>query len=409
MAIHTRHEESSWVNTSQRYRNDSQRDWGYPDASRYSRDNYAHRRSVQSHRSHGGGIAKKILIAIVAVVVLLAIGIFAYAAAFNAKLAEGQSTPTEMQNVLTPAAAGEPYYILLLGSDWREYSGTSDKAEMSGDQQRSDVIILCRMDAANKQVTMVSVPRDTRWTYQGKIYKINEAYNIGGAALETQAISELTGVPIAHTLETHFSGVQGLVDALGGVKVYVPQTIKYTDALTGEYVTVEQGEQVLNGQQAQIFARVRKAYTDGDGTRQSNVRVLVSAIVDGILEKPFFEYPALGLQIASCFGTDMNLFDFIGLAKDYGTGYTLYSGTGPTEGDFDETQDGLWLCYENPEGWKRVMDVVNAGGDPSTVDPNLETQGAVSGAETGWYDEYGNYYEGEADYSEDYSYEEDWG
>ena len=394
MPFRSKHQES-WKETPSAYQSTGQ-DWGYPSsaAQMYARDAYGSSSAAYAKRRGRKRVLKGILIAVVALAVLIAIAVGAYAAQFDGKLTANQSTPDEMADVLTPAKAGEPYYILLLGSDWREYSGTSDKAEMSGDQQRSDVIILVRMDPANKQVTLVSVPRDTRWTYEGTVYKINEAYNMGGAALETKAVSELTGVPIAHTIETHFSGVESLVDALGGVKVNVPQTIKYTDALTGEYVTVEAGERVLNGQEAQIFARVRKAYTDGDGTRQSNVRVLVSAIVDSILDKPFYEYPALGLQIADCFGTDMRMFDFIGLAMDFGSGYTMYSGTGPTAGDYDYTRDGLWLCYENPEGWKRVMDVVEAGGDPSTVDPNTETENGP--VET--YDEYGY----DTGYVEDY-------
>jgi LCP family protein required for cell wall assembly len=300
---------------------------------------------------------------------------------------------------------------LLLGSDWRENSGTSDLWENSYDNQRADVIILARIDAAKKQVTLVSVPRDTRWNYEGKTYKINEAYNIGGAALETQAISELTGVKIAHTVETHFSGLENLVDALGGVWIDVPQTIEYKDALTGEQVVVEEGRQLLTGQQAQIFARVRKAYSGQnasgqDATRQGNVRTLVLAIADTIREKPFFEYPGLGLAIADCLGSDMNLGDFVQLALGFGGGgLTLYSGTGPAAGEIDEANDGLWLCYENPEGWKAVMDVVDAGGDPSDIDADsyLVTTPAV---EEGYYDEYGNYIDPNNGYA-DYGYYEE--
>ena len=332
---------------------------------------------------------KGVIIAILAI----AIALVAYGCAFNARVQGSFSTPEQMSDVLTPAKAGEPYYVLLLGSDWRENSGTSDKAEMSGDQQRSDVIILARMDEANKQVTLVSVPRDTRWYYEGQVYKINEAYNIGGAALETKAVSELTGVPIAHTIETHFSGLEALVDALGGIEVDVPQKIKYKDALTGEKVTVEAGRQVLTGQQAQIFARVRKAYGGEDSKRQSNVRVLLEAIADSIRSKPFFEYPGLGLKVADCLGSDMSIIDFAGMASKFlGSGLKMYSGTGPTEGAIDDNAGGIWLCYENPAGWKRVMDVVEEGGDPSKVDPNEELN-AVS---EGYYGE--EYY--------DYSYDE---
>ena len=381
-------------------------DWGPParfdSVSNYSRDSYGHGASPHRRRkgSAGGRIVKWVFIVLIALIVAALIGVFAYAAAFDGKTHANLSTPDELDNALVSAKDGEPFYILLLGSDWRENTGTSNLQENSGDQQRADVIILARMDPSNKLVTLVSVPRDTRWYHDGTVSKINEAYNIGGAALQTQVISELTGVPITHTVETHFSGLQSLVDALGGVEVDVPQTITYVDALTGEDVTVEAGRQKLNGQAAQIFARVRKAYSDGDGTRQSNVRVLLGAIADSILDKPFFEYPSLGLKIADCFGTDMSMFDLIGLAKDFGSGYTMYSGTGPTNGDFDQEHDGLWLCYDNPEGWKRVMDVVEAGGDPSEVDPNTETDTVAE--ETSEYSEYGDAYYDDYGYYEYY-------
>ena len=47
---------------------------------------------------------------------------------------------------------------------------------------------------------------------------------------------------------------------------------------------------------------------------------------------------------------------------------TLYSCTGPSNGDFDEEQNGLWLCYENPEGWATLMAAVDAGEDPGELD-----------------------------------------
>jgi hypothetical protein len=45
----------------------------------------------------------------------------------------------------------------------------------------------------------------------------------------------------------------------------------------------------------------------------------------------------------------------------------MYDGTGPYAGDINEYAGGLWLCYEDPEGWAKVMGVVEAGDDPSTV------------------------------------------
>jgi hypothetical protein len=150
-------------------------------ATRYARENYGSgakssvewgepqptRAKKRGPMSIPGRIAA-VIAALLAVVLVATLG---YAFMFNSRVHANLSTPDALPKVLTPAEAGEPYYILLLGSDWRENSGTSKKEEMSGDQQRADVIILARMDPAKKKVTLVSIPRDTRWTYKSKVFK----------------------------------------------------------------------------------------------------------------------------------------------------------------------------------------------------------------------------------------------
>lgn len=296
-----------------------------------------------------------------------------YTTMLNDKLAIDDKAQAEaVSDALVPAEVNQPFYALLIGSDSREGSGTSSRADESGDNERSDVIILVRVDAPNRQLTMVSIPRDTPLHLDdGSVVKINEAYNIGGAAYTIEAVSKLTGVPISHYGEVHFSELQTLVDNLGGVTVDVPIELSYKDALTGETVTIQPGEQTLDGQQAQIFARARHEYgTDQDANRQNSVRKLAEAIVKQILNRPVYELPGAVMSAAECVGTDMRSSDLIALATAFATGsgsVTMYNGSGPSDGDINNAANGLWLCYENPEGWQKVMDVVDAGGDPSEV------------------------------------------
>lgn len=297
-----------------------------------------------------------------------------YTTMLNDRLAiDDKAQEQAVNDALVPAEMSQPFYALLIGSDSREGSGTSSRADESGDNERSDVIILVRVDAPNRQITMVSIPRDTPLHLDdGSVVKINEAYNIGGAAYTIEAVSELTGVPISHYGEVHFSELQTLVDNLGGVTVDVPIELSYKDALTGETVTIQPGEQTLDGQQAQIFARARHEYgTDQDANRQNSVRKLAEAIVKQILSRPVYELPGAVMSAAECVGTDMRSSDLIALATAFATGsgdITMYNGSGPSDGDINNAANGLWLCYENPDGWQKLMDVVNAGGDPSTVD-----------------------------------------
>ncbi len=330
----------------------------------------AYKATARRGRKKGKRIAQ-IVGAVLLVLVLAGVGYgIWFANALNSAFSTGEEN---MSDVLTPVNDGEPFYMLVLGSDSREGSGTSSKAAESGDNQRSDVMILLRVDAANKKVTMVSIPRDTPYrTSDGSLVKINEAYNIGGAAESVKAVSQLTGVGISHYAEVHFSELESIVDKLGGVDVNVDIQLSYTDALTGETVTLQPGKQTLNGQQAQLFARARHEYqTDQDKHRQDNVRQLALAIVNKVLEKPLYQMPQALLDVAGFVGTDMRTGDIISLAMAFSGGsgsMTVYSASGPSSGAINEESGGLWLCYENPEGWAKLMKAVDAGEDPSGLD-----------------------------------------
>lgn len=334
------------------------------------------------HKSFLGSIASysigvKIVIGIsgilaILVVCSLVIGSW-YIHSLNKALSFDGDGYSAVSSVTEDVDLSKPFYLLVLGSDSREGSGTSNYAPNTGDNERSDVMILLRVDASQKQLTMVSIPRDTPYTFDdGKVDKINETYNRGGAAETIEAVEEVTGVDIAHFAEVRFSDLEGMVDALGGVTVDVDTPLSYKDALTGEWVEIPAGEQVLNGQQAQIFARARHEYEiDQDMHRQQNVRQLATAMLQSVLEKPFFKIPLTVLNLAEYIGTDLKAVDFLYLARAFaGSDLTLYSCTGPNAGDINPDANDMWLCYENPEGWEELMKAVDNGEDPSGIDVN---------------------------------------
>lgn len=108
------------------------------------------------------------------------------------------------------------------------------------------------------------------------------------------------------------------------------------------------------------------------------------AILKKVLDKPLYELPDTVLDLATCVGTDMKTADIVALALGFAGGasdMTVYSGTGPTEGAINEAAGGLWLCYENPAGWARLMEVVDAGEDPSSVDADVTAAALETGEE----------------------------
>ena len=44
---------------------------------------------------------------------------------------------------------------------------------------------------------------------------------------------------------------------------------------------------------------------------------------------------------------------------------------GPLQGDIDQ-ETGLWLCYEDPEGWAALMEAVDSGQNPESAATTVE-------------------------------------
>ncbi len=351
--------------------------------SRYSNDAQsirkgAHDREVASgvsalHKKKKRSLAKRIGIVVGCVLLAMLVAGSAYAlwftSALDKALAPDEQTSDALASVLSPEASGKPYYILVMGSDSREGNGWDNIDQTSGNE-RSDVMMLLRVDAIGRKITILSIPRDTPYRLaDGSYVKINEMFNDGGAAGAVKAVSELTGLPISHHAQIRVSGLENIVDMLGGVTVDVPVDMSYKTT-DGKEVTIEAGRQTLNGKEAQIFSRARHEYEGNqDEHRQGSVRQLLTAIVKKILDRPVNEIPGVVLQIANYVETDYKSMDAIGLAMTFAGGdMTMYSGTGPSEGDINEQAGGKWLCYLNPGGWQKIVELTDAGEKPEGVD-----------------------------------------
>lgn len=274
----------------------------------------------------------------------------------------------QLNGVLTKAKAGEPFYILVIGSDEWEDNGA-----------RSDAMVLVRVDVKTPTITMVSVPRDTPYQIDDRTVKLNQVFSEQGEAACVQAVSQLTGVGISHFVKVGFDQLEEVVDTLGGVEVDVPYAFDY-QVYTNDRPTVhvDAGKNVLTGEQAVALSRMRTAYSyqgiTQDAIRQANVRALMVGIIKQVLTKPSFEMLGQIRTLASMVETDVSLVDLASWAlKIAGSGsVTVYSCTGPTEGSLDAST-GLWLTEEAPEQWEKIMAEVDAGRDPSLVMERTET------------------------------------
>ncbi|MGC9527077.1 MAG: LCP family protein [Limnospira sp.] len=181
----------------------------------------------------------------------------------------------------------------------------------------SDTMLLLRFDPNTQKLKVLSIPRDTRTFVEGRgMSKINDANYQGGPALSAKTVSELMGgVGIDRYVRVNVLGVEKLIDALGGVTVYVPKDMKYQDDSQHLYINLKEGEQHLDGNQVLQFLRFR--YDNlGDIGRVQRQQMLMRAFMDQALDVGTLgRLPKLVSIIQSHIDTNLSLEELVALVN----------------------------------------------------------------------------------------------
>ena len=195
-----------------------------------------------------------------------------------------QNEDLHLGDQLATSDPGQPQTILLLGSDRRPDDATDGGA---GGGQRSDTIILARLDPENQATAMMSLPRDLKVEIPGYgVGKINEAYSYGGPKLTLRTVKRLTGLSINHVINVDFNGFQKAIDAIGCIYTDVDRRY-YNDTAEFAYINIPAGYQRMCGDKALQYARFRHEDSDlvrgirqQDLLRDAKQQVGVGALVD---------------------------------------------------------------------------------------------------------------------------------
>ena len=175
-------------------------------------------------------------------------------------------------DALSSRADDSAHTWLILGSDVRDGArGTGAEDSVPG--ERTDTIMLL-IKPASGRAALISVPRDTLVTQDDVDMKINAvAEKYGWPALSAQ-VENISNIKVDHVVKIGFSGVQNVVDALGGVNLCYDQNVD--DANSGMKWTA--GCHTVNGEQALSFSRMRYSDPMGDFGRTKRQRQVVAAI-----------------------------------------------------------------------------------------------------------------------------------
>lgn len=176
-------------------------------------------------------------------------------------------------NILAEDPPGEPQNFLLVGSDSRDFVDSDEEGDSFGGAgttgaPKSDTIILVRVDPIAKRAAMVSFPRDLVVDVMpgGERGRINTAFANGPEAL-IETIKVNFNVPIHHYAQVDFQGFQDLVDAIGGIELFVATPIR--DTVTGLNI-IDTGCVLFHGDQALSYVRSRKFEYQENGRWRSD-------------------------------------------------------------------------------------------------------------------------------------------
>lgn len=206
--------------------------------------------------------------------------------------------------------------ILLLGVD----SNGSKTDPWAG--TRSDTIVLLNIDPKTRSVNAVSVPRDSKVYLPSEygVQKINAAHALGGVRLTKETVEETLGVKVDRYIVVSDEAVRKLVDALGGVPIYVEKRMNYDDYSGKLHVHLTKGLNVLDGKQAVGYLRFRHDGLGDIGRTQRQQWFL-----RGLLEKiqtpqAIAKIPEM-INIATTYvKTDLSLYEmsqYAALAKSF--------------------------------------------------------------------------------------------
>lgn len=290
---------------------------------------------------------------------------------------------------ITPASGG-PMNILVVGSDSRaNITGSAIQHYGSSQQvqgQRSDVTMVVRMDPGSGQAAILSIPRDLYVPIAGTNRKdrINSSYN-GGPSQLIQTVQQNFGIQVNHYVGVDFNGFQGIVDAVGGIKMYFPYPAK--DAFSGLDVT-QTGCVSLNGAQALALARSRDYqylasgywHYDGSGDlgriqrQHTFLRVLMGQAISAGIHNPIRANDIVGQVVHDVtIDQDLSTSDIVGLVLAFRSlqpsqlpTYTIPT-TAATIGGADV------LEMQQPQAQQVVSQFLATGSQPSTS----TTQGAA--------------------------------
>ncbi len=280
------------------------------------------------------------------------------------------------------AAADDRITILLLGIGGAGHAGG----------QLTDTMMLASFQPSTGNVGMISIPRDLTLPIDGHGYgKINAVHAYAeqddtGSGMDaiSSVLEDIFSTTIDYTVKVDFSSFEELIDAIGGVRVYVTRSFTdpeypidgmedaecppsedpsaYPYACRYEALSFTQGWTTMNGATALKYARSRHG-NNGEGSdfaraaRQQNIMLAVreQLLSLGVLLNPK-KLQNIATVIDKNVSTTLSFWEMVDLAQYIDDINTTSMATHVIDGSsglvYNSTLNGAYVLLPKHEDWR---------------------------------------------------------
>jgi LCP family protein required for cell wall assembly len=299
----------------------------------------------------------RILRRTVVVVVCFALGV---ALAFGALVWQGRhelvGTRIALDNLGQPPvseAFSEPQglsqarTVLVVGDDSGDDLSKRFRDLGTGEREghRTDTIMVLRIDPQGNKITGINFPRDLYVPLcDGSRQRINAAWYVGGADCLVETVRDFAGIRIDHFVQVNFEGFVKIVNAVGGVPMYLEEPMVDSKA----HVDLPKGCVELDGRNALGFVRTR---IDSDFGRIARQQRFLKELADRATSLSVLANPVRLFQLVDSIGELLTVDDglSIGTMREFAltlrnvTSDDITLGTIPTV-----TDSSTGIFYEIP-------------------------------------------------------------
>lgn len=191
--------------------------------------------------------------------------------------------------------------------------GPAESSE--GESLHGDSFFLLSIDRETKELNVVLVPRDTEVFFsdlEGK-GSLLQVYQQKGKEELVWSLEHLLQVPIEHYLILNQACIPEIIRAMGGLRVYVDEDMKYTDPYMSPPLEIDlkRGTQILSGEQAMHFLRFRSDEL-ADLGRFKRHQIFLKTVQTQLSDPSMiFRVPQILFALSGRTETDLSISDFL--------------------------------------------------------------------------------------------------